>query len=62
MGTCVVHRVTMRKKRDCQFHLRISREEFEALQRMADEFGESMASVVRRLIWEAYRKGEKRAA
>ena len=52
----------MRKKRDCQFHLRISREEFEVLQRMADEFGESMASVVRRLIWEAYRKGEKRAA
>lgn len=46
--------------KDERFHLRISADEREMLRELSDAAGESEATIVRRLIREAYAKGPGR--
>ena len=48
------------ERKDERFHLRISADEREMLRELAESAGESEATIVRRLIREAYAKGPGR--
>jgi hypothetical protein len=46
--------------KDERFHLRISADEREMLRELSEQAGESEATIVRRLIREAYAKAQRR--